>query len=306
MTSTANLCQILGRLRNVSFNNEIALEDHSYITTKDRSRNEKFRKLSLNAEGISLEWLETRTKESDMCASFSRFSPRLEGSGSPARAQASSRVDVPTASHLFCSTDQGVQHVFNGLTPPEPRLELRALDPPNRFFITIGAYTSHRALNVRHWRWSSTVTKAFLRADRSDQRHRWTEEVFRLFSCRQDLATQEVAPQPVPLVPPLVELPQPFAERVALQLVVLPSVSDGPPEPPIALPWMKRRLRYQESMNGHMLISWAVSNAVSQDRTHNLVHKICSHHNRGNTTPAVSGENTRVNTTEEGRRVTKA
>ena len=74
-----------------------------------------------------------RTKESNMCAIFSRFSPdskhgpkslearpkeskhacqvsRADGDGrscgSLVKTQASARVDV-----LFCSTDQGVQHV---------------------------------------------------------------------------------------------------------------------------------------------------------------------------------------------------
>ena len=53
MTNTASLCQILGGLRNRSFNCEIAVEDHSYVATKqERGRNEKSWKLSLNAESI--------------------------------------------------------------------------------------------------------------------------------------------------------------------------------------------------------------------------------------------------------------
>ena len=37
--------------------------------------------------------------------------------------------------------------------------------------------------------------------------------------------------------------------------VLPPSVSDGPPEPPIALPWMKLRLRNHARMNGHLMFS---------------------------------------------------
>ena len=78
---------------------------------------------------------ETRTKESHVRASFSGVArdtdqavetcvqisqeshpsgtdgDRERAVGSLAQVQASVRVDVPTAPHFFCSTDQGVQHV---------------------------------------------------------------------------------------------------------------------------------------------------------------------------------------------------
>ena len=60
---------------------------------------------------------ETRTKGSNMCASFSRFSTvwnrrrQEESCGSPVKAQASALVDVPTAPFFLCSADQGVQHM---------------------------------------------------------------------------------------------------------------------------------------------------------------------------------------------------
>ena len=54
MTSTANLCQILGGLRNVSFR---TMKSHWKTTpTLRRRRNEKSEKLSLNAEGFPGLW----------------------------------------------------------------------------------------------------------------------------------------------------------------------------------------------------------------------------------------------------------
>ena len=43
--------------------------------------------------------------------------------GSLVQTQASARVDVPTAPHFSCSTDQGVQHVCTSFFPRE-RLDL--------------------------------------------------------------------------------------------------------------------------------------------------------------------------------------
>ena len=79
--------------------------------------------------------LEIRTEEPNKCASFSVVSrntdpgvetyvpvsresdpsgtdgDRRRMCGTLVKAQASARVDVPTAHHYCCSTDQGVQHM---------------------------------------------------------------------------------------------------------------------------------------------------------------------------------------------------
>ena len=59
--------------------------------------------------------LETRPMESKHACKFlgslTRLEPTARSCGSLVKAQASARVDVPTALHFFHSTDQGVQHV---------------------------------------------------------------------------------------------------------------------------------------------------------------------------------------------------